>query len=320
MNPVLRELQRQLNDIAKQLDALQRQETVLSNPVTYSGTPTAGAVAYWTGAGTVAHASFGTAEVVRTSGDQTATGTKTFSDGLQVGGDGSFGSLLEVIGTGSDIASFEVDGTFARVYFVSYRESALTHGEFKGRAARGSKASPSAIQSGDLLFAIRAEGYGTNAWPGGNTAEVSLEADGAHTNTSQPGRVVFKTAKSGATGSTEAMRIDSSQRVSMKAALNTARATATIAAGAITYAATYMRLDTEGAAATDDLTDINGGTDGDIIILRTTDTARDVVIKNSGNIRTGGAVDRTLGTRRATWMGMYSSDDSAWLELAYSAK
>lgn len=37
----------------------------------YTGVPTAGAVAYWTGAGTVAHASFGTADVVTLAGTQT---------------------------------------------------------------------------------------------------------------------------------------------------------------------------------------------------------------------------------------------------------
>jgi len=113
MNPVLRELQRQLNDIAKQLAALQRQETVLSNPATYSGTPVAGnyaywtgagtvsdsgfgtaqlprysgtptanSLAYWTGAGTVAAATFGTADVVLTSGDQTIAGAKTFTSAV----------------------------------------------------------------------------------------------------------------------------------------------------------------------------------------------------------------------------------------------
>lgn len=56
MNPILRELQRQLNDIAKQLDALQRQETLNalpSNMATYSGTPTADSLVYWAGAGTI---------------------------------------------------------------------------------------------------------------------------------------------------------------------------------------------------------------------------------------------------------------------------
>lgn len=119
MNPILRELQRQLNDIAKQLDALQRQETLNTLPSNmavysgtpvagnyaywtgagtvsdsgfgtaqlprYSGTPTANSLAYWTGAGTVAHALFGTADVVLTNGAQNVGGVKTYSDGISFG-------------------------------------------------------------------------------------------------------------------------------------------------------------------------------------------------------------------------------------------
>lgn len=108
MNPVLRELQRQLNDIAKQLAALQRQETVLSNPVTYSGTPTANSLACWTGAGTVAAATFGTADVVLTSGNQTVAGNKTFTG-------------FTSVGDGSTDVDFNVNGAASTVRQVAWR-------------------------------------------------------------------------------------------------------------------------------------------------------------------------------------------------------
>lgn len=77
---IVNDLLRQIRDLERQVRALQRTEVSLSalGAVAYSGTPTAGAIAYWTGAGTVAHASFGTADVVRTSGTQTVAGNKTF--------------------------------------------------------------------------------------------------------------------------------------------------------------------------------------------------------------------------------------------------
>jgi hypothetical protein len=60
---------------------------------------------------------------------------------------------------------------------------------------------------------------------------------------------------------------------------------ATISGGAITYTGAYMVIDTEGGAATDDLETINGGNDGNILIIRTTNNARDITVKHgTGNI------------------------------------
>lgn len=59
----------------------------------------------------------------------------------------------------------------------------------------------------------------------------------------------------------------------------------TIAAGVVTATQTYHTIDTEADAATDDLDTINGGSEGDIVILRTTTTARVVTVKDgTGNI------------------------------------
>ena len=61
----------------------------------------------------------------------------------------------------------------------------------------------------------------------------------------------------------------------------------TIASGVVTLtnnSSSYV-LDTEGAAATDDLDTINGGQDGQIIYLRIANNARNVIVKhNTGNI------------------------------------
>jgi hypothetical protein len=76
--------------------------------------------------------------------------------------------------------------------------------------------------------------------------------------------------------------------------LSTAQA-ATIATGAITATSSYIVLDTEGAAASDDLDTINGDTAGQILVLTIANSARDVVLKNgTGNLSIGG--DITIGT------------------------
>lgn len=61
--------------------------------------------------------------------------------------------------------------------------------------------------------------------------------------------------------------------------------TATIAAGVIAATASFLYVDTEAAAATDDLDTISGGSTGQIIILQSAVSTRDVTIKNgTGNI------------------------------------
>lgn len=69
----------------------------------------------------------------------------------------------------------------------------------------------------------------------------------------------------------------------------------TISGGAVTKTQTYHDIDTEGDAATDDLDTINGGSEGDILIIRAEHDDRTVIVKHStGNIELAGGVDITL--------------------------
>jgi hypothetical protein len=89
----------------------------------------------------------------------------------------------------------------------------------------------------------------------------------------------------------------------------------TISGGAITATGTYMTVDTEGAAATDDLDTINGGVDGQIIIIRANSSARDVVIRDgAGNIST--PANRTLNHVDDVWVGYYNS--ARWCEMSFT--
>jgi len=68
----------------------------------------------------------------------------------------------------------------------------------------------------------------------------------------------------------------------------------TISGGQITTTRSFHAVDTEGAAATDDLTKINGGAAGSLLILKSVNNARDVVVKDGAFIYLAGSVDFTL--------------------------
>jgi hypothetical protein len=95
----------------------------------------------------------------------------------------------------------------------------------------------------------------------------------------------------------------------------------TIATGVVTIASTYSTfydIDTQGDAGSDDLVTINGGEDGEIIIIRAENAARTVVVKHdTGNIVLQGAVDHALCNTIQMLMLRY--DGSDWIEIASGA-
>jgi hypothetical protein len=95
-----------------------------------------------------------------------------------------------------------------------------------------------------------------------------------------------------------------------------AGATKTIATGAITASQTYTIVDTEAAAAADDLDTISGGADGDIIIMRSADSGRDVTVKHAaGNIRLNGTTDKVLSSVTDTLTLMRIG--GIWCQIGY---
>lgn len=91
-------------------------------------------------------------------------------------------------------------------------------------------------------------------------------------------------------------------------------ASATIAGGVITATGSLMIVDTEAAAATDDLDTINGGAEGRILLMRTTNGTRDVTLKHAtGNIRLPGSTDFTLNNRRTFVIGYYNAAEAVWV-------
>lgn len=97
-----------------------------------------------------------------------------------------------------------------------------------------------------------------------------------------------------------------------------AEGTDTIAAGVIVYSNARMIIDTESAAASDDLDTINGGTDGEFLIIRQANSSRDVTFKDgSGNLSLAG--DYTPGNINGLLTLVFSSSNATWYELSRSS-
>jgi hypothetical protein len=90
----------------------------------------------------------------------------------------------------------------------------------------------------------------------------------------------------------------------------------TIASGGITVTNSTHIVDTEGDASSDNLNNINGGTTGSILILRSADSGRDVTVKDAtGNIYLAGDFALNHAQRFITLMKY----GGGWYELSRSA-
>jgi hypothetical protein len=103
--------------------------------------------------------------------------------------------------------------------------------------------------------------------------------------------------------------------------LNTNYVAKTIASGAVVYPSgshlvTILELDTESAAASDDLDTITGGVEGQILVLKSANDARTVVVKDStGNLELEG--DMSLDNVQDT-ITLYNKSGTEWREVARS--
>lgn len=90
----------------------------------------------------------------------------------------------------------------------------------------------------------------------------------------------------------------------------------TISSGAITVTRSYHIVDTEGGTASDVLHTINGGRAGDVLVLKTVSSNRDVVVKHAtGNIYCG--ADRTLNTVSDTII-LINRGGASWDMVSYA--
>ena len=91
----------------------------------------------------------------------------------------------------------------------------------------------------------------------------------------------------------------------------------TIASGVITVDNSVHKVDTESDAASDDLDTINGGEDGQWVLLKAANGSRSVVVKDgTGNI--AGPGDITLDNLQDTVLLNYDLATTTWLVVATS--
>lgn len=165
--------------------------------------------------------------------------------------------------------------------------------------------------------------YGSNASGQTNAAyllRLAWKADGD----AQDNFILCEDNSTGAAGNGDDMfKVDSggnvttTGKVSIGTFLNLGAATElTIADDAITVTRSYHSVDTAADGATDDLATINGGTEGDVVVLRANNSGRSVVLKNGvGNILCG--ADFTLDNVADTVTLMF--DGANWLLISSSS-
>lgn len=88
----------------------------------------------------------------------------------------------------------------------------------------------------------------------------------------------------------------------------------TISSGAVTVSRNIHTIDTEGAAATDNLDTINGGATGWFLMIRPLSSARTVVIRhNVGNIYCAGGENISLDEEYNLALGYYDGNLNKWI-------
>jgi len=88
-----------------------------------------------------------------------------------------------------------------------------------------------------------------------------------------------------------------------------------IVGGSVTITGSFHQVDTEALSGTDNLDNILGGAEGDLLILRATDDGRTVVVRdNQGNCRLGSNCSLNHSSDSLTLL----FNGSVWIELARS--
>ncbi|MDP6922925.1 MAG: tail fiber protein, partial [Lutibacter sp.] len=117
---------------------------------------------------------------------------------------------VQISSTG-DYALHAIGDSFVANTITAYRDQSGDHAMFLGRAARGSIASPTAIQSGDRMLTISARGYTGSGFSTGST--IAFETSENWSGTNQGSLIDFITTQNGTTNSGVRMRIDKNGNV-----------------------------------------------------------------------------------------------------------
>ncbi len=140
--------------------------------------------------------------IFRTTGT-TAGGSPV--ERMRIASDGNIG-----IGANSPTYPLEITAPAtspAEIGVTSYGINATTVGTFTGRAARGTMASPTALQANDRIVSFRGSGRDDTGWISSASAGIEIVASENWTSSAHGGYIKFETTTSGTTTRTEKMRI-----------------------------------------------------------------------------------------------------------------
>lgn len=161
---------------------------------------------------------------VVTTGTQTIAGNKTFSGQTAISNTSTTALTVNStsmvvdatnnaigIGTAPVAASF-IDGVNStgatkRLILTGYGTGSTVG--FRNRFARGTSASPTAAQSGDILGFISGQGYGASQFPAASTGAANFVAGENFTNTSNLTYLSVQTTPTGSVTLAESMRVAS---------------------------------------------------------------------------------------------------------------
>ena len=116
--------------------------------------------------------------------------------------------------SGGDDAILIKGDTYTTLKIQSARDSSQHKAFIQLHASRGSNASPTIIQNGDIVGTINARAYDGNSYA--SMSDINFEVDGAPGDGDMPGRIVFKTSADGSESPTERLRIESTGDVIFK--------------------------------------------------------------------------------------------------------
>lgn len=151
----------------------------------------------------------------------TTNGTTTVSEKLTVNGAGDMTVTGNVeIGSATPYAAAKIhisndSATVQTAHFDSYLNGGTVPSGVVFRTARGSKASPSAVQNGDQISAVVTRGFGATDWSPTARAAVVTRATENWTDTAQGTSVSIATTAPGTTTVTERLVVDGAGSVTL---------------------------------------------------------------------------------------------------------
>jgi hypothetical protein len=106
---------------------------------------------------------------------------------------------------GTDLHIVGADNAVTRITQDAFGTG--NYAAYTGRSARGTAASPTASQAGDILVELTARGYGTSDFSTSSIARIDLEAAENFTNTAQGTYISLHTSALGAASAVERFRV-----------------------------------------------------------------------------------------------------------------